>query len=136
MSTPKLSIAERLELARSKLRQESKSESESESESEEEEFDYDTIEDPDERELILNIERTLDLYKASGFDINNVTNYITSDIDIYRDKKGEPYDMTTISTDSTNTSDKISSLKNIFCLWLGITALNYGAMAIFRKLFR
>ncbi len=53
MSTPKLSIAERLELARSKLRQESKSESESESE--EEEFDYDTIEDPDERELILNI---------------------------------------------------------------------------------
>ncbi len=135
----KLSIAERLELAKEKLRKESEPESSSESESEsesEEEYDYDAIEDLDERELILSIERNLDFYKSGAYDIDDVMKNTETDIETYRDKKEEPYVMITISTNSTDSNDKLTPFKNIFCLWLGITALNYGAITIFRKLFR
>ena len=134
----KLSIAERLQLAKGKLRQEFESESESEFEGEDEgeEYDYDAIEDLDERELILSIERNLDLYKSGAYDIGNVMTTTETDIEVYRNKKDEPYVMTTISTDSNVSNDKLTPFKNIFCLWLGITALNYGAITIFRKLFR
>jgi hypothetical protein len=85
-------------------------ESESESEFEFEEYDYDAIEDLDERELILSIERNLDLYKSGAYGIGDVMTTTETDIEVYRNKKDEPI-MTTISTDSNDSSDKLTPLK-------------------------